>query len=106
MESSFLYKGIECGNTPNRVNTIFKYILNIRAQLTLNIDHEEVRIGNTECCEAPIEHRVSSLSAKKAFTVKQQHFVSIFNVSDEKGRIQPFGTPPCADAEVTAQEII
>ena len=106
MESSFLHIGIECGDTPNRVNTIFKHMLNICAQLTLNVDHEEVRIGNTESCEAPIEHRVSSLSAKKAFTVEQQHFVGIFYVSDEKGRIQPFSAPPCADAEVTAKEII
>ena len=106
MESSFLHIGIECGDTPDRVNTIFKHILNICAQLSLNVYHEEIRIGDTECCEAPIEHRISSLSAKKAFTVEQQHFFGICYVSDEKGRIQPFGAPPCADAEVAAQEIV
>ena len=70
MESSFFRISIEGWDTSNRVDTVFQHILNICAQLSLDVDHEEVRIGNTECCEASVEHRISSLSAKQAFTVE------------------------------------
>lgn len=70
MKARLLHVSVKRWYATNRIHYVFKHILHVCAQLTLDVDHAEVRVGDTEGGKTSIELRISTLRREQALTIE------------------------------------